>query len=67
MCFYFIFTVFTTVGFGSPPPDPFSIYPQTDRQTNSFIKNSIEADILLGGNGVLHAMVVAHALMLARA
>ncbi len=26
------------------------------RQTNSFIENSIEAGILLGGNGVLHAM-----------
>ncbi len=31
-----------------------------DRQTNSFIeKNSIEAGILLGGNGILHAMLVA--------
>ncbi len=34
------------------------------RQTNSFIINSIEAGILLGGNGVLHAMAVAHALVL---
>ena len=33
-----------------------------DRQTTSFIDNSIEAGILLGGNGVLHAMVVAHVL-----
>ena len=30
-------------------------------QTNSFIENSIEAGILLGGNGILHAMVVARA------
>jgi hypothetical protein len=29
------------------------------RQTNSFIENSIEAGILLGGNGILHAMLVA--------
>jgi hypothetical protein len=34
---------------------------QTDRQTNSFIENSIEAGILLGGNGILHAMLVARA------
>ena len=32
-----------------------------DRQTNSFIENSIEAGILLGGNGILHAMLVARA------
>jgi hypothetical protein len=32
------------------------------RQTNSFIENSIEAGILLGGNGILHAMLVARAL-----
>ncbi len=30
------------------------------RQTNSFIENSIEAGILLGGNGILHAMLVAN-------
>ena len=29
------------------------------RQTTSFIENSTEAGILLGGNGILHAMVVA--------
>ncbi len=34
------------------------------RQTNSFIENSIEAGILLGGNGVLHAMAIARTLML---
>ena len=33
----------------------------TDRQTNSFIENSIEAGILLGGNGILHAIMVARA------
>ena len=33
----------------------------SDTQTNSFIENSIEAGILLGGNGILHAMVVARA------
>jgi hypothetical protein len=37
---------------------------QTDRQTNSFIENSIDAGILLGGNGVLHAMAIARALVL---
>ena len=31
------------------------------RQTNSFIENSIEAGILLGGNGILHAIMVARA------
>jgi hypothetical protein len=31
------------------------------RQTNSFIENSIEAGILLCGNGILHAMLVARA------
>ena len=30
-----------------------------DRQTTSFIENSTEAGILLGGNGTLHAMMVA--------
>jgi hypothetical protein len=30
-------------------------------QTNSFIENSIEAGILLGGNGILQAMLVARA------
>jgi hypothetical protein len=35
-----------------------------NKQTNSFIENSIEAGILLGGNGVLHAMAVARALVL---
>jgi hypothetical protein len=35
----------------------------SDRQTNSFIENSIEAGILLGGNGVLHAMAIARALV----
>ena len=34
------------------------------RQTTSFIDNSIEAGILLGGNGVLHAMLVARVLVL---
>ena len=29
------------------------------RQTTSFIENSTEAGILLGGNGTLHAMMVA--------
>jgi hypothetical protein len=32
-----------------------------DRQTNSFIENSIEAGILLGGNGIIHAMLVVRA------
>ena len=32
-----------------------------NRQTNSFIENSIEAGILLGGNGILHAIMVARA------
>jgi hypothetical protein len=32
-----------------------------DRQTNSFIENSIEASILLGGNGIIHAIMVARA------
>ena len=31
----------------------------SDRQTTSFIENSTEAGILLGGNGILHAMMVA--------
>jgi hypothetical protein len=31
------------------------------RQTNGFIENSIEAGILLCGNGILHAMLVARA------
>jgi hypothetical protein len=35
-----------------------------DRQTTSFIENSREAGILLGGNGILHAMVVALSLTL---
>jgi len=30
-------------------------------QTNSFIENAIEAGILLGGNGILHAIMVARA------
>jgi hypothetical protein len=34
------------------------------RQTNSFIENSIAAGILLGGNGVIHAMAIARALVL---
>ncbi len=34
---------------------------QTDRQTNSFIENSIEAGIPLGGNGILDAIMVARA------
>ncbi len=34
---------------------------QTERQTNSFIENSIDAGILLGGNGFLHAIMVARA------
>ncbi len=37
---------------------------RVDRQTNSFIENSFEAGILLGGNCVLHAMAVARALVL---
>jgi hypothetical protein len=35
--------------------NPFS-KPDEDRQTNSVVENSIEAGILLGGNGVLHAI-----------
>ena len=32
---------------------------EVDRQTTSFIENSTEAGILLGGNGILYAMMVA--------
>jgi hypothetical protein len=51
------------VGF-SLPHDDSPATRQTDRQTNGFIKNSIEAGILLGGNGVIHAMAIARALVL---
>ncbi len=38
-----------------------SIFVLKDRQTNSFVQNSIEAGILLCGNGILYAMLVARA------